>query len=377
MTTVADIRRAFDCGRQGCACSDGPNTHCPGPTHARGDRNPSLTVHERDGKVLVNCKGGCEQGDVIAELQSRDLWPRRNGHDRAKGRAPLTIAATYDYRDASGALSFQVVRLVPKDFRQRRPSPDGGWTWRKGDTTLLYRLPELLASGDDEIVWLCEGERDADRLASLGLIATTRAEGAGKWKGPESHWLAGRRVVILADNDEAGRKDADQKLASLRGTASAAAVLELDALPPGGDVSDWLDLGGTLDDLIALGEAALETAAAEQREQPRPTPAVEKPPLMVAFPTEVLPGSLQRLVEAATSAMLVPAEFVGVTLLVLAGAAIGNAFEIELKPGWREGPNLYAAVVADPGSKKTPALKLATRPIYAIQRELQDRKSVV
>src|SRR6516164_5451789 len=45
---------------------------------------------------------------------------------RSGGRASFTIVATYDYADESGAPLFQVVRLVPKDFRQRRPNGTGG-----------------------------------------------------------------------------------------------------------------------------------------------------------------------------------------------------------------------------------------------------------
>ncbi len=58
-----------------------------------------------------------------------------------------TIVATYDYRDASGALAYQVVRLLPKDFRIRRPDGSGGHIWSLGGTARVpYRLPELLAA---------------------------------------------------------------------------------------------------------------------------------------------------------------------------------------------------------------------------------------
>src|SRR4029079_15003739 len=62
--------------------------------------------------------------------------------------------------------------------------------------------------------------------------------------------------------------------------------------------------------------------------------------------------------------------FIGTPLLVAAGAAIGGALDLELKPGWREGPNLYAGVVGDPGSKKTPAGQLALSPLQRIQASL-------
>ena len=61
------------------------------------------------------------------------------------------IVATYDYRDEAGELVFQVVRYEPKDFRQRRPDGQGGWTWQvKGVRQVPYRLFELRANAADD-----------------------------------------------------------------------------------------------------------------------------------------------------------------------------------------------------------------------------------
>jgi hypothetical protein len=364
MTSSGEIRSSLSCGRQGCECSKGGvKTHCPGPSHRNGDRTPSLGVSEIDGKVLVRCYAGCDQAAVVSALQDRDLWPRQEG-ERVTRQEPTRIVATYDYRDASGGLNFQVVRMDPKDFRQRRPRPSGGWEWKAGDRSLVYRLPELLAASDDEIVFAVEGEKDVDRLRSLGLVATTNAGGAGKWSDGNSQWLVGRRVALLADNDEAGRKDVERKLTSLRSVASAVAVVPLDGLPEKGDVSDWLDAGGTPAKLIELAELALATAT------PPPSPAFIPPPALLAFPTHVLPPSMRGLVLSGAASMGVPAEFIAVPLLVLAGSVVGNAWEITVKGGWYEGTNLYAAIVGDPGAKKTPALKVALGAIYQIQERL-------
>jgi putative DNA primase/helicase len=42
------------------------------PVH--DDREPSLSIREVDGKVLVRCHAGCGQRDVIAVLKERGLW---------------------------------------------------------------------------------------------------------------------------------------------------------------------------------------------------------------------------------------------------------------------------------------------------------------
>jgi hypothetical protein len=290
--------------------------------------------------------------------------------------------ATYDYPDEHGDLAFQVLRkegIVDGEFRktflQRRPDPSkpGGWDWTKGDTSILYRLPELLASDPAEIVWRCAGEKDADRLTSLGLTATTAAGGEGKWTDAQSQWLAGRRVVVLQDNDAAGETDVQRAMFSIGKVATSVAPLLLPNLPPKGDVSDWLDAGGTVEELIDLGEAALAHVATLLAEVVAlPVEHGGRPEGMPLFPTDMLPPSMARLVENAARALSVPPEFVAVPLMVLAGAAIGNAWMIETKKGWKESPALYAAVVGDPGSGKTPALKLALKPLVAIQDALAD-----
>ena len=97
----------------------------------------------------------------------------------------------------------------------------------------------------------------------------------------------------------------------------------------------------------------------------------ELPPAK-GFPTSAMPRQGQRLVEEAAAAIDCPPEFVAVPLLVTLGSAIGNARRIRLKQGWTEGPAIYAAVIADPGEKKTPAAKVATEPAVKVQAKMRD-----
>ena len=197
-----------------------------------------------------------------------------------------TVAATYDYCDEAGALVFQVLRYEPKTFRQRRPE-GSGWSWSvKGVRKLPYRLPELLAAPTDAPVFIVEGEKDADALAALGLVATCNAGGAGKWKKEHSEFLRSRRVVVLPDNDSAGEKHAQQVERSLRGIAAEVRTLVLPGLPDKGDVSDWLDAGGTLEELLALASADAATSAAQQAEDEASGRKRGQTDLLVAFVRE-------------------------------------------------------------------------------------------
>ncbi len=54
-------------------------------------------------------------------------------YEKVHGKRPEAdngIVAEYDYHDATGRLLFQVVRKVPKTFRQRKPDGNGGWIWK-------------------------------------------------------------------------------------------------------------------------------------------------------------------------------------------------------------------------------------------------------
>ena len=91
------------------------------------------------------------------------------------------IVATYDYRDEQGVVLFQVCRFEPKHFRQRRPDGNGGSIGEvKGTRQVPFRLPEPIAAPRDCIVFIAEGEKDADRLGGLGLVATCNAGGRCK-----------------------------------------------------------------------------------------------------------------------------------------------------------------------------------------------------
>ncbi len=152
----------------------------------------------------------------------------------------------------------------PKEFRQRRPDGNGGWTWSvKGCPVIPYRLPELLAADRAKPVFVVEGEKDVDRLRAAGLTATCNAGGAGKWRAEHAKHLAGRHVVVLPDNDDPGRKHAEQVARSLRVWRHRQGNRAV-GLPDKGDVSDWLNSGGTADKLLTLvnaSEAKPEPAA--------------------------------------------------------------------------------------------------------------------
>jgi P4 family phage/plasmid primase-like protien len=273
---------------------------------AHSDNRQSLAVSVGNtGKVVLKCHAGCDLPDILRTIPAEygDLFPRvdpsslpssqyvasspspsasSKGND-SKSADRGRIVATYDYQAPDKSVLFQVVRFDPKDFKQRRPDPDraGRYLWNmQGITRVLYRLPEILASAPSDIIYLVEGEKDADRLTKCGLIATTVPGGAGKWADTYSETIRGRHVVLIPDMDrphpQTGRRpglDHVVRVANaLLGIAATVRVLELpnDAatfppipgnansgpLVPKWDVSDWLDRGGTRAQFMAAVNAA-------------------------------------------------------------------------------------------------------------------------
>lgn len=129
------------------------------------DHNPSWSGNRITG--LWRCFGCGAHGNA-SQFAARvgEKVEMDNGHQQRK------IVATYDYRDENNTLLFQVIRFNPKGFAQRRPDGNSGWVYNlNGVQRVLYCLPETLKA---ETVYIVEGEKDADRLWSLGIPATTR-----------------------------------------------------------------------------------------------------------------------------------------------------------------------------------------------------------
>jgi putative DNA primase/helicase len=148
----------------------------------------------------------------------------------------------------------------------------GKWIYNlRGIEPVLYRYPELIGADPHHTCCLVEGEKDADRLASMGQVATTNPMGAGKWHDRYAEAFRGRIVAILPDNDQVGREHAATIARSLQGIAAGTRVVELPDLPEKGDVSDWLDAGHGVDELAALVEQTSEWSGPAQTDDQGPT----------------------------------------------------------------------------------------------------------
>jgi putative DNA primase/helicase len=186
--------------------------------------------------------------------------------DRPRWDKRTTLVDTFYYDDERGNRIYRIEKGINSDgekvFRLHRRNqltysdrlePDERDDWLPGLAEVrpvLFRLPELINAPTEALVFVCEGEKDASRLASLGLISTTAPFGAGKWKDEYSSYLTVRDVIILPDNDTRGLKHAAIVSRSLLPHAKSIRIVELPGLRDKGDVSDWLDAGRSVDELL-------------------------------------------------------------------------------------------------------------------------------
>jgi hypothetical protein len=253
-----------------------PNKHHSKAGELRYGSHGSLSVdlrkgtyHDHEAKVgggvldLVRRVKGFDNGEAIKWLRDEGILEAE-----ASSREEKFIEAAYDYTDEHGKLIFQAVRYgyrrggsrifaddgkPKKSFAQRRP--DGSsWVWNLKDVRPVpYRLPQLIeAIADDKQIFIAEGEKCVDRLIAAGLAATCNAAGAGKWPNELTKHFAGAKVVILRDNDEAGRNHGALVAEKLQGTAESIVILDLPDLREKEDVVNWLEAGHTAAELQEL-----------------------------------------------------------------------------------------------------------------------------
>jgi DNA primase len=120
---------------------------------------------------------------------------------------------------------------------------------------VLYRLPELIeAVAAGKTVYSVEGEKDVESLVmKFDVVATCNPGGAEKWKSEYAEYFHGADVVLIPDNDERGWKHINAIGASLTGIAARIRVV---ILPGAKDVSEWIDSGGTREQLDGLIKVA-------------------------------------------------------------------------------------------------------------------------
>ena len=248
---MTDLRRIADAM---CGEVAGDVAKFPTPGHGPKDRGSwaSIVPGAPDG-VLIHSGNGGDPLAIKDQLRAKGVLPPREQVQRNRD------VMAWDYCDESGTVIYRKVRMAlangDKSFRFESPDGRGGWTKGRAADPVPYRLPDLTAAPKDALIYMAEGEKQADKLASWGLVATSSKD----WRGFDfSGYVKGRTVAILPDNDEQGAKIAADAKAAVEKAGGTAFLVELPGLPPKGDIMDWR---GDRAELERLADAAMHVPA--------------------------------------------------------------------------------------------------------------------
>lgn len=252
---------------------------CP----AHPDSTPSLDVTRGTHQPLIlTCRAGCTTNEVLAALNL--TWADVS---KPLEKVEHHVVATYPYLNEHNNLLYTVERIEPgydgrsKSFRQTPASGRRGPGAMTGVRRVPYNLPAVIqAAATNQPIWIVEGEKDANSLIERGEVATTNAGGADSWEPAWGVWFAGAHVNIVVDKDQAGYKRGAFIASVLNGTAATITILEPDS---GKDVTDHLNDGKTLDQLVQINRNHCISRSHQLDAQPEAAQPTEQPHRLMQY----------------------------------------------------------------------------------------------
>jgi hypothetical protein len=345
------------------------------PVH-HGDNSEALSFKQNGSAVLWHCFR-CSTGGSVVDLVMRcfgknfeealswlgDYAGAPKSEPRSKAEAPPPRApkvTRYEIRDTEGNL---IAVHVRRDFEGGKKD----FLWVRDGKTGLARLSpaDLPLYGtervndwprDEQPIFLCEGEKATDACLRHGLRALGTVTGASSTpaEGPLGV-LAGRPVVLFADNDGTGKAHMGRIAEALLHAAVSVRIIALgDGI--GDDAADYFEGGGTPENLV---RTAMESPTMKPPRKRPSTRNREEAPPSLALPDSAWPGPLAEWRDFVSARTEAPIEFLWAAFMAAVSAAVGRSLFYSMpRPIY---PNMYTLLTGPTGSaRKSTVLGLAT-----------------
>ena len=234
---------------------------CP----AHPDKEASLTITQgNDGKTLLKCHAGCSSESVVlaAGLKMADLFSEsRLAEERwrtyIESREKRKIEAVYNYVSINGEYAYTKIRLEGKKMLFGMLK-DGRFEYglkgrnKKEFNAIFGSVPRIKEAIErNEPIFIPEGEKDVNTLIKKGYAAFS-CGGANDWNKNVSELCNGAEVIILADNDDPGKKLAATIEKDLKGISKSVKIIVPMPDTPKADITDYFDVGHTVEEFENL-----------------------------------------------------------------------------------------------------------------------------
>jgi len=252
-----------------------------------GDKNtPNLSLTDKGGKITFSCFACGKHGDALDFIQGVEGIGKTEAIEKLKTISGNGSRPTQKRADSKPLTLEQIKGLIPDAgyryirhhaYKAGNPpyikalyrneagdkigrfftfSGDNQYQWNRQSKAVLYNQAAVQAK-PSHVVFYPEGEKDCDSLSKLGLLSVT-AGGANDFSAHLAEHFLGRDVVLLPDNDSHGRECMQKIAGLLQGIAASIRICDLPGLPVKGDISDWIQAGGTKEGLLELVKAVPE-----------------------------------------------------------------------------------------------------------------------
>lgn len=319
-------------------------------------------------------KGNIEQFTDVVGRSKEESTPQSG----------FNLVDQYLYQDESGCTCVRVSRLEngagQKTFFQEHLE-DG--IWKKGGAKKPLQPFGYIEWGHETAIVIVEGEKCVAALKKMGVAATTLIGGCNGWKSGYEKYFQNKQVVLLPDQDAPGFKFIANVAKQIAPVVRSYQIVLLPGLKEKEDICDWLENGGSIEDLKRLCQATPKNnLSCLQEEKPQSAesktwgelkelPSIHTP--VQDIPPEIIPESLRLWVTDIAERMQVPLVCVTVLALTVVGSLIGRKVRVYPKKedDWYEVANLWSMIIMPSGRLKSPIIHAVLKPLQELSEKAE------
>jgi len=334
------------------------------PCH--NDSKPSLSIKEIDGKILLHCFAGCEYKDLVKALS----LPCSNNKESfnaleymsEKKNIPISYLESLDIVSSDNKLIIPYRYANQKYARSRtRDCYSNGFYWENEKHKII---PYGIWKKQKDYCVIVEGESDCWTLWYSGFNAIGIPGSTMYKKLLLDHIKQFNIIYIIREEDEAGKIFALtlQKYLKTIGFQNYVYILDLGFK----DASE----------MYLQSENFKEEFSELLNEVKNKKSELEKSMEDNSFPTFIFPSPFKEFIEAGAKSFGCDEAFFAIPMLALLSAIVGNSKTINIAGNWNEKANLYLALIAEPGSMKTPIANCIKKFIIPIMNDLISKNDI-